>query len=299
VTVASKTLRAIEQAINADSGITFRRLQRETLPQCHDAYSEDKEQHRSHLGASIIGRQCGRELWYSFHWAHHEQPEARMLRLWNRGHLEEGRVIALLRMIGVVVHQHGPDGKQIRVSDHNGHFGGSSDAVLQLVPDIPDRPLLGEFKTFNDKTFEELLRKGVRDAKPEHHVQMSIYMRKLGLEWALYVAVNKNTDAIHAELVELAPHVADAHLLRAGHIINSPSPPAKINQSASYYVCRFCDMKAVCHNGTPVAVNCRTCVHARIADAGQWGCALHNVVISKEVQRTGCSSYNVNPALRS
>ncbi len=299
MTVATKTLAAIERAIDADGGVAFRRLQRETLPLCHDAYSEDAEKGRSHLGASVIGRQCARELWYSFHWAHFEQAEARMLRLWNRGHLEEGRMIALLRMIGVVVHQHTADGKQIRIVDHDGHFGGSCDSVLEGVPDIPDRPLLGEYKTHSEKYFEELLRKGVKEAKPEHWVQMNIYMRKLRLEWGLYMAVNKNTDAIHAELVYADTQAADAYLARAGGIILADRPPPRISNSPSFFQCRYCDMRAVCHEKALPAVNCRTCEHSRIAPDGGWGCAKHDALIPKDVQRVGCANYTLNPVFTS
>lgn len=297
--IAHKTLQAIELAMERDGGVAFRVLQKETLPQCNDAYSADADRHRSHLGASLIGRACSRQLWYSFHWAHHEKAEPRMLRLWNRGHIEEGRMVALLRMIGVEVLQHDDNGKQFRIVDHNGHFGGSCDSVVRHVPDIPDRPLLGEYKTHNDKSFEELLRKGVKESKPEHWVQMITYMLKLGLEWGLYMAVNKNTDAIHAELVMADQHAAQAYVDRAGAIIYSETPPPKINASPSWYQCRFCDMKGICHAAQPVEVNCRTCQFSRVAEDSRWGCAKWGAVIPKDVERTGCPSYTVNPVLRS
>ena len=56
--------------------------------------------HRSHLGASLIGRDCSRFLWYVFRWCLHEKHTGRQQRLFNRGHREEDRFIEWLEGIG-------------------------------------------------------------------------------------------------------------------------------------------------------------------------------------------------------
>lgn len=61
--------------------------------------------HRSHLGASLIGEECKRKLWYLFRWCYSEkfgstENYARMMRLFNRGHREEDRFIEWLEGIG-------------------------------------------------------------------------------------------------------------------------------------------------------------------------------------------------------
>jgi len=58
---------------------------------------------REHLGGSLIGRPCLRELWYSFRWAKERKFKGRLLRLFNRGHLEEFRFVAYLESIGFEV----------------------------------------------------------------------------------------------------------------------------------------------------------------------------------------------------
>lgn len=62
--------------------------------------------HRNHLGASLIGRECSRYLWYVFRWVYHKQFDGRMYRLFNRGHREEDRFCEWLRGIGCIVHTH-------------------------------------------------------------------------------------------------------------------------------------------------------------------------------------------------
>lgn len=68
----------------------------------NDKLEKDQEDgRRNHLGASLIGRKCRRELWYSFRWATDTKHKGRMLRLFNRGHREEDRFVDWLRQVGV------------------------------------------------------------------------------------------------------------------------------------------------------------------------------------------------------
>lgn len=59
--------------------------------------------HRNHLGASLIGDDCKRKLWYGFRWAFKKKFEGRLLRLFNRGHREEDRFIEWLEGAGFKV----------------------------------------------------------------------------------------------------------------------------------------------------------------------------------------------------
>ncbi len=299
MTVATKTLKAIDEALRHDEGSLFRQWQAHTLPLCKDAYDPNNDPFRNHLGASVIGRKCSRALWYAFHWVAREPPKPHMMRLWNRGHLEEGRMLALLQMIGVKVHQHDPaTGKQVRISDHWNYFGGSSDGQLEQVPDVPGERILGEFKTHNDNSYKKLVTDGVVEAKYEHFVQMQIYMRKMKLRWALYLAVNKNDDRIHGEIVGLNPDVADRYVERAKEIIVSPVPLRKLNDSPAHYECKWCEFRAVCHLGAQPLKNCRTCANVRMTGDGKWGCALaSNQEIPKAIQFTGCPSHEYNNVL--
>jgi hypothetical protein len=61
---------------------------------------------RHHLGASLIGRECERDIWYSFRWAQRATFPPRILRLFERGHLEEFRFVKNLRAAGVIVQEY-------------------------------------------------------------------------------------------------------------------------------------------------------------------------------------------------
>lgn len=291
-TPATRTLELIEERIAADQGAAFRVYQGQVLPHMADAYRGHEDPYRSHLGASIIGNECARAVWYSFRWYTKPRFRGVTLRLFNRGHLEEGRMIAALMTIGVTVYQHDQNGKQYRISHAGGHFGGSCDGVALGVPDLPTgMPALLEFKTHNDKSFKKLVDEGVRYAKLEHYVQMQMYMSKLGLPAGLYMAVNKNDDMIHAELIGPDPVIAEQFLDRAQKIIYMNVEPTRLSESPGWYQCSWCDHKPVCHLRQRPERNCRTCEESSPTNDGKWFCRRHNRNLSFEEQMAGCADY--------
>lgn len=255
---------------------------------------------RAHLGGSIIGRPCDRALWYSFRWATHVQYKGQLLRLFQTGHLAEDRFVEDFRKIDIKVYEVDPQtGKQFRVDACNKHFGGSFDGVGIGFVEAPNTWHLIEMKTHNDKSFNALLKQGVREAKPEHYVQMQSYMylAEPQLTRAYYIAVNKNNDALYGERVKLDKTVAKAAIDRAEAIIASDRPLKKISTDPSWYICKFCDHHAICHGQQTPEVNCRTCLHSTPVKNGQWHCALYDAEIPDYQQKTGCDSHLYIPYL--
>lgn len=296
--LATLTMAAIEAAIVLDQGNKFRGILGTLMPGAEDAYRSDDKGHRSHLGASLMGRECTREIWYSWRWVSPNKFSGRMLRLFNRGHLEEPRFVAMLKLIGCEFWQHDANGKQFRIAGYRGHFGGSGDGVALGIPDLPGVPVLAEFKTHNEKSFLKLAEEGVLKAKWEHFVQMQLYMGYFQLTHALYGAVNKNTDALHLEIVQFDPEVFSRAYTRALGIIDTDAAPVGISSNPAWFKCKFCDHRPVCHGTAQPEKNCRTCSFSRIEDAGVWACSVTGVPLSSEAQARGCSDYAVNPTIK-
>ena len=111
---------------------------------------ETKTKHRPHLGASLIGHDCERALFYQFRWSAQEKINGRIARLFRRGALEEPELVSDMANAGMIVRDVNPkSGEQYKVSSLGGHFGGSLDALVQGCPDIDDalETVVAEFKT--------------------------------------------------------------------------------------------------------------------------------------------------------
>jgi len=286
IQLAEQTLARIETVMSGDQGASFRQALQRVLPHMSDAYRGEDEGFRTHMGASAIGGECGRAIWYNFHWATKSKFDARILRLFNRGHLEEARFLAMLLAIGCEVYQHDADGKQFRISDVGGHFGGSGDGVVIGLPDLaPGTAALLEFKTHNDKSFKKLQAEGVRVAKFVHYVQMQIYMGKMGLAVAMYGAVNKNDDAIHLELVAFDRIIYERFIERGRTLVMMREEPTRINNSAGFFECKWCDHKPICHLNKEPERTCRSCRHSEVKDDGKWYC--NNEIIRADADMQG------------
>ncbi len=292
--LATKTLKAIDDAIAADGGAKYRSLLKKYLPMMDDAYRGEELPFRSHLGASTIGKECARELWYNFNWATKPSFSPRILRLFNRGHLEEARFIALLEAAGMKVYTGPESGGQFIIKGYRGHFGSALDGAGEDCPDVPGIPVLLEFKTSAEKGFKQVVNKGVQEVKWEHYVQMQIYMMAYKLTKALYLVVNKNNDDIHGEIVDYDHATAVRYNERAAKIVDATEPPLKISTIPSFFKCKFCDHSDVCHFDIPAERTCRSCIFSSITDDGGWLCR-GECPLSKEDQHFACSSYQYNP----
>lgn len=292
IKTATQTLAAIDASILAQEGEPFRK----------------------HLGASLIGDECSRKLWFLFHWVLSESFEARMLRLFNRGHLEEKRFIGWLRAAGIEVWEAGEAGdqkQQMRISAHAGHFGGTPDGVGRGFPELGEEPALLEFKTHGDKSFAKLKAEGLMMTKWKHFVQMQVYMTEMSLRFAVYCAINKNTDELFIEIISNDGQEGPRAIERAGKIIWSKEPPPRVAKLPTAMSCKFCHLQRLCWFGdVQPARNCRTCKHSTpLHDgSGDWGCVnLHHLdpergVFHKQLdeaaQRAGCNWYEVSPYLK-
>jgi hypothetical protein len=267
---------------------------------------------REHLGASLIGGPCDRALWYTFRWITRTAQRGRMLRLFETGRLEEERLVRNLSRIGVTVIDVDPDTGRWHVQAHSGHFGGSLDGVGLGIPDAPGTWHVLEFKTHNAKSFAELKRRGVREAKPEHWAQMQVYMHLTGLTRALYLAVCKDTDALYAERVRVDHQEAERLIARAGRIIFAPRPPARISDDPDWFECRLCPHHDTCHGDQLPERTCRSCLHVTPSEDGAWHCARFDraalrgdhqdrpwepAALSADEQRAGCSAHLFIPDL--
>lgn len=255
---------------------------------------ELQDDERTHLGGSQIGEECARRLWYDFRWCNKEEFSGQKLRLFKRGHREEHEFLWMLRGIGCKVYDIDPaTGQQFRIEDVGGHFGGSCDAIGELPAHYEIiEPVGFEFKT--NKTgadFKKVIEKGVSVGKPQHWGQICVYGRKRGLRYWVYCIVDKNTDTIEFQVVELDWKYADELIAKARMIITAPTAPEKLAPNPSFWKCKPCPHLQTCHYDKPVNVNCRSCQHSAPIDGKQWNCNYWNSVIPGDAIAKGCPQH--------
>lgn len=244
------------------------------------------------LGPSTVSSECEREAVYKFRWFNHVIHTPRILRLFDRGNDEEARIVRWLRMAGWIVFDRDPaTGNQWRYSRFNDHFGAMIDGKL-MHPAYGDTVFLAEFKTHNTKSFVNMVNQGVEKAKEDHVNQMQMYGELDGqFAAAIYVAVNKNDDAVDVDAIEFDAQKGRSLLDRAHRIVHARQLPRRISENASFFRCKFCDYSEQCHSNVPAAVNCRSCRHSVPVENSSWLCGKYNFVITREQVAAGCEAW--------
>jgi hypothetical protein len=265
------------------------------IDKAHEAKESGKG--RAHLGCSALGHPCDRWLWLSFRWAIKQTFPGRILRVFRRGNNEEAQIISDLRLIGI--HITGTiDGKQARV-DFGSHVSGSIDGIIEKgVPEAPKARHIAEFKTHSLKSFKDVSSKGVQASKPEHYVQMQLYMHGTNIDRALYLAVCKDDDHIYTERVKYDKAFAEKYVYRGHRITLADRMPPPISTDPSWYQCSYCPAKEFCHSTHIVKeVNCRTCANATPLSDSTWHCAKWEDVVPTSAQHDGCEAHVIHPDL--
>lgn len=251
---------------------------------------EDKkiyQDFRTYLGASQIGKECVRAVWYQFRHYKDISFEPRLIRLFNRGHREEKIILKDLKKqagIKVLATQEG-------AKFANGHGGGHHDGRLINVPDAPKTQHLLECKTMNERNFQEVKKHGVEKSHFVYFVQMQIYMKLFKLKRALFIAVNKNTDERYYERIKFDNSFALKQIKKAKWVINQRTPPEKIEDGSAFYTCMYCYYSKICSNIEKPRKGCRTCKYSKPIDKGKWYCEKTKKKLKFKKQLKGCKNW--------
>jgi hypothetical protein len=250
------------------------------------------EEDRMYLGMSSIGHPCDRYLFYVFHWAFHRKIYAKQKRLFNRGHLEEQIVISDLAAANIhTVLQ------QDEVTDKTGHIRGHIDGVILSIPEIyPDTRLLLEVKTMGDKFFKVYKKKKLPNVEPGYYAQMNQYMGYKNLSKCLFVVTNKNTEERDYTVYDFDKINFLDYQRRSIHLLMSDRIPERIGNS-TWFECKMCDAKQICHFKQPIRQHCRTCKHIEIHDKGIWKCGITAHSLNFAEQQKGCEYWIKSPTL--
>jgi hypothetical protein len=166
----------------------------------------------------------------------------------------EALSIRWLRAAGFDLRTERRDGGQFGFSTANGRIRGHIDGVIVAGPDIGiGWPALWEHKALNARSWEDLIKKGVKDSKPLYHAQVQIYMAYLDVPVTLFTALNKNTQELLHEVIRFDPAEAQGLSDKAVAVLQAVDAgdlPPRIAAGPDFHLCRFCDYARRCWEHT-------------------------------------------------
>lgn len=211
---------------------------------------------RTYLGGSRIGEPCARKLVYEFTHAAVDAGkgfDGQTLRIFDAGHQFEALSIRWLRAAGFDLRTHRSDGEQFGFIAADGRIRGHIDGVIVAGPDVGVAwPVLFEHKAVNAKSWTDIAKRGVQLAKPVYFGQLQIYMAYMDLATALFTALNKDTQALHHEIVAFDARAAQALSDKAVDVIRAAEAgelPPRIAATPDFYLCRWCAYAQRCWEG--------------------------------------------------
>ena len=245
---------------------------------------------RPYIGMSSLLGECPRNVWYNFRWCYDRTVLPRIMRIFKRGDLEEARVISDLTKAGMVVTESLHD--QTELSDETCHIKGHPDGKVVGVPGNEKIPHLLEIKTMKQSMFTKYKKEGLKKSHPAYWGQAHTYMGEHDLTYCLFIVTNKDTEERDYQIIEYDPSVHKECMSIAHDILTSEFPPKRIGD-ATWFVCKYCANKKICHFNEPIKKTCRSCDHVDIEMNGNWHCRKHDINLSEQAQMDGCKDYEL------
>lgn len=257
---------------------------------------------RGYLGFSGIGSDCVRALSLDFRFAIVEKIiPVRLKRIFDRGHIEEQRVISELKKNGIEVFRRDGENKiemsgaigekQEEIIACFGHAKGHPDGRVLGLPEAPKTEHGLEIKTMNNARWNAFSKKGVKESDPKYYSQMQRLMYGMKLKDFMFISTNKDNEKREYERVKYDSDHAEMLVEREYEIITSDGIVGE-KFPRTWFACKDCSKYNICHNDAPPAVTCRSCEHVDSGDNGIWFCTLQNdKILSISDQLGACASY--------
>jgi hypothetical protein len=206
--------------------------------------SHGEKKRREYLGASLLGEECTRRVYYEYYFP---KPidDARRLRIFQVGNLFEDYVIKLLKNAGIKVFTEDENEEQFGFIAFDGKVAGHIDGVVKGIPEST-KPHLLEIKSANDASFKQFKKSGVKKQSDRYYGQVQIYMGEMNLEKCLFVIINKNTQELYFERIDYCIFEHKVCMNKAEEILNATEPPERAYNNSNFYRCNMCPYREEC-----------------------------------------------------
>jgi len=203
----------------------------------HQSKAEDDV--RDYIGASSIGSDCLRQIWYQYKGVKAEAVPAKTRRTWAIGKRLEGLVIDWLKDCGILIDLDPQTYRARNVPIFQGHFDG--------IIFLGKLKAILEVKTAKDASFKIFVKKGLRVWNPQYYAQVQSYMGMSGIFSTYILVLNKDNSDLSDELVTFDAEFYEKLEQKAQMISTAVVAPPKVHGSPLWYQCKMCKFNKVCH----------------------------------------------------
>lgn len=222
---------------------------------------QSKQTPRDYLGASRLGVSCDRALQFEYTDTLRDEDQnfsGKILRVFQAGHVFEELMIKWLKLAGINLVTQKQNGNQFGFTVAGGKVKGHIDGVIIDAPTELNFtfPMLWECKSLNDKSWKDVVKKGLTISKPIYAAQVAIYQAYMESQIegicknpALFTAINKDTAEIHFELINFDQELAQKSSDRAVKILCATEAQEllpRIATDSTHFECKFCPWQQRC-----------------------------------------------------
>lgn len=198
-------------------------------------YGPDEE--RNYIGASSIGSDCLRQIWYEFKDSNQEAINGKLMRTFQVGSHLEDLILRWLNRAGKHCVHSQVEFQDIELPYFRGHidaFLESDDAILEI-------------KTAKDSSFKAFVKDGVRKWNARYYAQLQSYMGMSQVPNAYILVLNKDNSDIWDEMITFDEDFYLSLREKAKMIYEAVIPPPRVNNSPLWWQCKCCKFNKVCH----------------------------------------------------
>jgi hypothetical protein len=203
------------------------------------------DEERRYIGASSIGNECSRAIWYSYNAIQGLPFDPALKTTFEVGKRLESMLLDYVEETGLRIERPGYGNDWLFCQDSEVPiFQGHLDAILHVHVDSPS---VLEIKTAKNSRFQLFKKYNLKQAHYPYFLQLQSYMGMMGFQQAVILIINKDTSELHSEWVDFEEHIYRQLRIKALAISTIDCPPEKINKSPLFYLCNRCKYKDICH----------------------------------------------------
>lgn len=204
------------------------------------------EQSRGYIGASQIGSDCQRAIWYTYKGYDKLVFNPRTKINYEIGKNLERFFMGCLAECGLNIECAEEKNDYLFVQDKAiPIFQGHLDGILTMPN---GEKCVVEFKTCKNTSFIKFKKLGLRKWSIPYYSQIQSYMGMSGISMGVLLAINKDTSELHHEYISFNSAFYEGLCLRAETLSHADEAPERINKNPCFYLCSTCPYKKVCHD---------------------------------------------------